>query len=67
MRRFTITDLIHASGLSAATIRKHSDKGKIPYHRDVNNWRIYDERAIEIVRELAGLPQENDEGSIIER
>ena len=53
--RLTITDMIKATGLSPATIRKYADGGKIPHSRDANNWRIFNVKSIEAAKELAGI------------
>lgn len=63
LERLTVTKLSQLSGLCTKTIQKYADIGKIPCKRDANNWRIFEPEAVEIVRELAGLPQESDEAT----
>ena len=62
--RMTLTDMIRATGLSPATIRKHADGGRIPNHRDVNGWRIFDETSVEAARKLAGIPKRSENQTV---
>ena len=61
MERLTVTKLSRISGLCVRTIQKYADIGRLPHRRDKNNWRIFEPEAVEIVRELAGISQ--NEGS----
>jgi DNA-binding transcriptional MerR regulator len=56
--RYTVKDIAKESGFSKDTIRKHADAGLIPYKRDMNQWRIFNERSIEAAKELAGIQKQ---------
>jgi hypothetical protein len=47
--------------MSAATLRKHSDAGRIPSTRDANGWRVFDETSVEMARKLAGIARRRSE------
>lgn len=53
--RYTVKDIAKESGFSKDTIRKHADARRIPCTRDVNQWRIFNEKSIEIAKNLAGI------------
>jgi len=53
--RFTVKDVSKQSGLCPDTIRKHANQGRLPCTRDINGWRIFTEKSIQIARELAGI------------
>lgn len=53
--RITISDVVKASGFCPDTVKKLADSGVLPYQRDMNNWRIFDPKALEIVKKLAGV------------
>ncbi len=61
--RLTIADLVKASGFCPDTVKKLADSGVLPHQRDMNNWRVFDPKALEIATELAGLKKKNDEES----
>ncbi len=67
--RLMIKDLVEKSGFCRDTVKRLADSGVLPHKRDLNGWRVFEPTAIEIVRELAGLPQDDveDKGSKIER
>lgn len=54
MKRLTVRDLAKESGFSKDTIRKHADAGRIPHTKDVNNWRIFNAKSLEVAKKLAG-------------
>lgn len=57
MRRYTVKDVSERSGFSKDTIRRHADKGRIPCARDLNQWRVFNERSIEVAKKLAGVSE----------
>ena len=52
--RLTVKDVARQSGLCVTTVRKHADSGRIPYRRDLNGWRVFNEQSIDIAKILAG-------------
>ena len=60
--RLTIKDISEASGFCRDTVRKYADTGAIPFQKDVNGWRIFDERSVEIAKKLAGTRQDSTTG-----
>ena len=57
MRRYTVKDIAEQSGFSKDTIRRHADEGRIPCSRDVNQWRVFNERSIEVAQKLSGISE----------
>lgn len=55
--RYTVKDLARASGLCRKTIRKYADAGRLPFTRDLNNWRVFGENAIEKAKKIAGTAE----------
>lgn len=65
--RFTVREVAKQSGFCPDTIRKHADEGRIPCTRDLNNWRVFSEQAIEIAKELAGVGKQEPASAATER
>lgn len=59
-KRITIKNLMTASGFSRDTIRKLADKGILPFSRDMNQWRIFKPECLKIVKQLAGISDDNN-------
>jgi len=53
--RLTVKKLVEETGLCRETIRKYADSGAIPSARDVNNWRIFPPKSVEIAKKLFGI------------
>ena len=54
-KRYLVCDLAREAGLSPNTVRMIADRDLIECRRDYNNWRIFDESAIEKLKEIAGI------------
>ena len=54
MKRYTVKDIAEQSGFSKDTIRRHADEGRIPCLRDINQWRVFNEKSIDVAKILAG-------------
>lgn len=54
-KRITVKTLQAVSGFSRDTIVKLATKGILPFSRDMNQWRIFEPKCIDIVIELAGV------------
>lgn len=57
-KRITVKTLQSISGFSRDTIVKLATKGSLPFSRDMNNWRIFEPKCIDIVKELAGVKRD---------
>ena len=53
--RLMIKDLVEKSGFCRDTVKRLADSGVLPHQRDMNNWRVFDPKALEIVKKLAGI------------
>jgi excisionase family DNA binding protein len=55
--RYTVRDAAKLSGLSTKTVQRMANKGKIPFQRDYNGWRIFTKEAIELLQKMAGVAE----------
>ena len=55
--RLTVKKLAEATGFCKDTIRKHTDAGHIPCTKDINGWRVFNEKSLEIAKKLAGISE----------
>ena len=57
--RYTVSEAARLCGLHENTIRRLADGSKIPCQRDYNNYRIFTLEAIEQLRQMAGIKNQN--------
>jgi DNA-binding transcriptional MerR regulator len=59
-----VSDAARLIGCSETWLRKAERKGKIPAaRRDINGWRVYDDKDIEVLRKLI-LPTNNPDSGV---